>query len=432
MDTHETAESVAAPFDGAIEPGSKSPRRAFHPTVMMLTYLFPPSFAGGTRQAIELAKGLRREGVETIFLGANFLNAPPQGIHEGFQVYRFSTWRGPRLQYLIYALKVCVHLFRRRKTYDLALLHSTRPFTFLVLWLLKVLNKPALMTLTLIGNDDPASLRKKSFLWKLEARAMRRFDKIICKSSAIRDICLKELLPLEKLAAIPNGTELRRFRPAHDRQEGAALRREMSIAENAFVVMFVGRISRRKGCDVLLHAWEQVIPQMPDGLLVLIGPKNSVEGDEFQNYIQEVSAHAAERRVIFCGELEHTKVADFMRLADCFVFPSQREGLPNSVIEAMACGLPVMCANIPGVTSDLIEHERDGLIFEPHSASELAALILALKHDPLLRKRLGENATQKARAVFSIDVVAAQHRQLYSELVRTRTSLKKMKSTPWN
>ena len=419
MHAHETVESLAAaPFDGAIERGLKVQRRDFHPTVAMLTYLFPPSFAGGTRQAIELAKGLRREGVETIFLGANFLNAPPQEIHEGFQVYRFSTWRGPRLQYLIYALKVCAHLIRRRKEYDLALLHSTRPFTFIVLRVLKLLNKPALISLTLIGNDDPASLRKKSFLWKLEAKAMRRFDKIICKSTAIRDICLKELLPQEKLAAIPNGTELRRFRPAHDREEVAALRREWSIPESAFVVLFVGRISRRKGCDVLLHAWELVVQKIPDAWLVLIGPENLAESDAFQNSVREVRAHAAERRVIFCGEAEHAQVASFMRLADCFAFPSHREGLPNSVIEAMATGLPVICANIPGVTSDLIEHQRDGLIFRPRSSYELAAFILTLKHDSQLRRRLGENAAKKARAVFSIDVVAAQHRRLYAEMLQ--------------
>lgn len=385
----------------------------------MLTYLFPPSFSGGTRQAIELAKGLRQQGVNSIFLGANFSNAPAHDQLDGFVVHRLRTAAGPRLRYLVFALKACVFLLRRRQEYDLALLHSTRPFTFLILIALKCLRKPALVTLTLIGNDDPAALRRKSFLWKIESKALPRFARIVCKSSALQNICVEEKIAPAKLAAIPNGADLSLFQPAHNAAEKNALRAELGLP-NKFVAVFVGRIGARKGCDLLFAAWEEIIAREREVLLLLLGPYDeqvSTEITVFQQRLQNYLAHAEEHRMQFVGARAHGEVARYLRAADCFVFPSQREGLPNVVIEAMASGLPVIASHIPGVTTDLIEHEENGVLLQSRSPQELRDAVLKLKQDERLRQRLGERATEKARAKFDLKVVAQQHRRLYASLL---------------
>lgn len=392
-------------------------------TIVMLTFLFPPSFSGGTRQAIELAKGLRRQGWDCIFLGANLQEALPHEDFDGFEVFRFKTPARGRRQYLIYALQVCRFLWQRRASYHLVLLHSTRPFTFLVLALLKWLKKPALVTLTLIGNDDPAALRKKSFLWKLEGLALKQCDRIVCKSSAIRQICVEEKISPARIAAIPNGADLRKFRPARHRQEKDELRQEFGIAPHAFVIAFAGRIGARKGCDLLFDAWEGLRAHIPNGLLLLIGPyhggsPSTPEPEQFGGKLQDALAHQNERRLRFAGEVDHARLARYLRLSDCFVFPSQREGLPNSVIEAMASGLPVICSDIPGVTADLIEHGVNGLILKTRHPADLAALIRQIYEDDCLREKLGNNALESSQSRFSIDVVAARHAALYRELLQ--------------
>ena len=389
----------------------------------MLTFLFPPSFSGGTRQAFELAKGLRQQGVTSIFVGANLQRALPHEEIDGFKVYRFTTGKGPRLQYLIYALKVCRFLFSQRQAYDLVLLHSTRPFTFLVLALLKLLRKRIFISLTLIGNDDPAALRQKSFLWKIEGWALKRFDRIVCKSSALHQICAAEKIPEAKLAAIPNGADLQKFRPARSWQEKEELRRKFGISPQAFVVAFVGRVSTRKGCDLLFEAWEHAGPDIEDGVLLLVGPYHDHlpsprESVHFHEHLQRALARQQELRLRFAGQVDHARLALYLRLADCLVFPSQREGLPNSVIEAMASGLPVICSEIPGVTTDLIAHGNNGLILRTRAAQDFAALILQLYRDQRLRAQLGGRAAQKAQSRFAIGAVARQHAMLYRELLK--------------
>jgi glycosyltransferase involved in cell wall biosynthesis len=290
----------------------------------------------------------------------------------------------------------------------------------------------------LIGNDDPFSLRKKSLLWKIEGKALPRCDRIICKSSAIKNICLSENISPHKLAAIPNGTDLKRFLPASDPGEVERMRRELALPENAFVVTFVGRIGARKGCDLLFEAWEEVIKHTPDGLLLLIGPYRedeaaTTESSAFRRRVQSYLEHQRERRVVFLGEARHEQVAQYLRLSDCFVFPSQREGLPNGVIEAMASGLAVICSDIPGVTTDLIEHGVDGLLLKTRNPQELAEMIMKLRKNESLRRRLAANAAQKARSKFSIDVVAEQHRQMYHELLREKNAGRNQgKGTRWN
>jgi len=389
----------------------------------MLTFIFPPSFAGGTRQAFELAKGLRQQGVNSIFLGANLRQALPHEQLEGFPVYRFATAQGARLQYLVYALRVCRFLLQQRQSYELVLLHSTRPFNFLVLALLKLLGKRALLSLTLIGNDDPRSLRQKSFLWKIEGRMLKYFDRVVCKSSALHQICVTEKIPTAKLAAIPNGADLQKFRPARARHEKEALRREFDLPPEAFVLAFTGRLSTRKGSDLLLDAWEQVRPLVPDGLLLLLGPYqgNASSGTETEHFREQLRCALAEqhaRCLRFTGELDHARLALYLRSSDAFVFPSQREGLPNSVIEAMASGLPVICSEIPGVTTDLVKHGVTGLILKSREASDLAGLILQFYRNRRRCIRLGAQAAKTAQNRFSIEVVARQHATLYRELLK--------------
>ncbi len=391
--------------------------------MVMLTYLFPPSFSGGTRQALELAKGLQRQGINSIFLGANLRRALPHEQMDGFCIHRFTTSKGPRLQYLIYALKVCRFLCLRRRSYDLVLLHSTRPFTFLVLALLKLLGKRVLISLTLIGNDDPRALRHKSFLWRIEGRMLAQFDRIICKSSALESICAEAKLPAAKLATIPNGIDQRKFRPARSWEEKQRLRQEFGISPQAFVLAFTGRLSTRKGCDLLFDAWDHLSAHIPNGLLLLLGPYGgsppfTSESGPFLEQLQRALAHQHERRLCFTGEVDHARLARYLRLSDCFVFPSQREGLPNSVIEAMGSGLPVICSEIPGVTTDLIDHGKNGLILRTRAAQDLAALILQLYSDHRLRRKMGAQAAQKSRTRFSMEAIARRHAMLYRELLK--------------
>jgi glycosyltransferase involved in cell wall biosynthesis len=113
-------------------------------------------------------------------------------------------------------------------------------------------------------------------------------------------------------------------------------------------------------------------------------------------------------------------VSELYAAADAFVLPSVSEGLSNSLLEAMASGLAIVATRIEGVTTDAIEEGESGLLVPPDDPTALAPRLELLAGDAALRRRLGAAARKRAEAAFAIERVAAQHLELYRELVAGR------------
>jgi glycosyltransferase involved in cell wall biosynthesis len=398
---------------------------AGHLRVVMVAYQFPPMFAGGARHALELARALRAHGrVESFFIVANLRSSPRSEMYEGFPVYRYTPFGPSRIRYLTFALQVCRKLLAEKNSIDLVHLHSTRPFFFLILALARLLKKPIVQCPTLLGHDDPMSLGKKSFLWRVEGWSYRRYGKIICKSTGVKESCLQAGLPESLLVLIPGAVPCAEadspFRPVHDAKEIHETRKSLGLPLDAFIATFVGNIQERKGSDMLFDAWEYLLKagRLP-GHLLMVGPYPD-DTDGFGARMKPVLEKAREYQIIFTGQVSYAEVPNYLRASDCFVFPSKREGLSKAVIEAMACGLPVICTRIPGVTDDMIDDGEDGVIVADRDPVELARAILKIKEDGALRKKLSANAIEKVRRKFSIADVAGRHLALYRELLEGR------------
>jgi glycosyltransferase involved in cell wall biosynthesis len=393
--------------------------------VVMVTYQFPPMLAGGARHALELARALKNDAIETFFIGANLTGSPRNETFEGFRVHRFTP-RGPgRIRYLTYALQVCRKLSAERSSFDLVHLHSIRPFYFLIVALMKILHKPIVLSPTLIGHDDPMSLRSKPFLWQVEGHLYRYYDRIVCKSTAMRASCEQAGLPPPVVTsitgAIPCATPESPFRPAAGPEEVRDTRHDLRLPADSFLVSFVGRLQPRKGTDLLLAAWDELLKERRfSGHLVLVGPYDSEGSGRFQAVLGSTLSHAAEKRIIFVGPVDYRDVPRYLRASDCFVFPSERESLGKAVIEAMACGVPVICTRIPGVTEDIIDEGVDGIILDKRDPLQLAAAIFKLKQDAALRRTLSLNALDKVRQKFSLADVSWRHVELYRDLLNRR------------
>jgi glycosyltransferase involved in cell wall biosynthesis len=393
--------------------------------IAMVAYQFPPMFAGGARHALELARALGPHGVESFFLVANLTHSAPEEIYEDFPVYRFTP-RGPsRIRYLTFALQVCKRLFVERNSCDVIHLHSTRPFYFLILVLAKALKKPIVLSPTLMGHDDPMTLKRKPFLWQVEGRTYRFYGKIICKSAAVRESCATAKIPASLIASIPGAVPASAadspFRPARDHEEIRRTRADLGLPADGFLVTFVGHIQERKGCDLLFDAWNEILRHQGfSGNLLLVGPYNGEGHGPFAAKLRATLQAGAEKRIIFTGQVPYADVPRYLRASDCFVFASKREGLSKAVIEAMACGLPAICTRIPGVTEDMIDDGEDGIILDRRDAAELARAILRLHDDASLRRKLAANAVDKVRRKFSLTDVTRRHLELYRELLARR------------
>ncbi len=211
----------------------------------------------------------------------------------------------------------------------------------------------------------------------------------------------------ERIARIPNGIDLQRFRPANA-DERAGLREQLSIPRSATVVMFAGRLSRAKGIVRLLEAWPDIIGRHPDLHLVIVGSGAGSFDDcepELSRFIRERGLQAS---VTMTGATD--RVQDYLRAADVFVFPSFYEGFGLGIIEALACGLVVAVTPV-GVAGELIQHRVNGFLFKADDSTAIVEVI-----DEVVAGKAGwPELRERARAAvapFDLETIVGQYAQL--------------------
>ena len=120
-------------------------------------------------------------------------------------------------------------------------------------------------------------------------------------------------------------------------------------------------------------------------------------------------------KVTFVGWVDD--VSDYLRTADIFVLPSLQEGLPNSLLEAMACGLPVVATRIGGVV-DIVKDGENGILVEPGDPKGMAEGIVRLFKDQEFARKIARNAFQTIKNSYSIDSIVPRYIELYRQLLR--------------
>ena len=245
---------------------------------------------------------------------------------------------------------------------------------------------------------------KRGFVWDavqevyLRTVAKSLFEKVVAV------ICLTEhdavnvggiIGGYEKIYTIPNGVDSEFFRP--------------SPLKDPNLITWVGRLVPEKGLVYLLRAMRDIVKEFPDVKLVVIG------GGPLENkLINLMDKLDLGGNVRFVGSVGRAEVAEFLSRSSVFVFPSLREGLPLSVLEAMACGVPVVGSDIPGVNS-LVKHGYNGLLVPPKDSRLLAKAVLTLLRDDELRWVMGINARRIIVDEYSWDKVIQKLEGVYRD-----------------
>jgi len=190
-------------------------------------------------------------------------------------------------------------------------------------------------------------------------------QRLIVLSQAFRDLLEREYrLRPERVRVIPGGVDLRRFKPAASREEA---RRELGWPLDRPIVATVRRLEKTKGVDNLIDAIGEVRRTIPDVLLVVAGSGSLAR--EFERRVEE---GGLERWVRFAGYVPDDRLARLYRAADWFVVPSVAyEGFGLVVIEALACGTPVLVTPVGGMP-EIVDQLSPGLVMRGHRAADLA------------------------------------------------------------
>jgi glycosyltransferase involved in cell wall biosynthesis len=248
-------------------------------------------------------------------------------------------------------------------------------------------------------------LRHRWVLAAALARVRKQAEMVIVPSSAVAEDVVHYLhVERERITVIPMGCAPR-FQPREEPSRATALRRRYDLPER--YILFVGTLEPRKNVKTLLQAFARVIAEKPqDGLHLVIAGGGGWGGE---NHLATVEALRIHDYVRFTGFVEDDDLPDLYRGALLFVYPSLYEGFGLPVVEAMACGTPVItsnCTSLPEVAGDA------ALLVDSTQVEALAAAISSVMTDGELRQALRVKGLARAHA-FSWEAVAQQTLAIY-------------------
>jgi glycosyltransferase involved in cell wall biosynthesis len=371
--------------------------------IVQVSPFFHPHAGGVESHVRSLAREFAREGHDVTVVTSRYdPHLPAEERMEGYRVLRtrtlgvafntpFDVWTGSAIRGL---------------DADVFHLHYPPPLTsYFATRKLQRRNIPVCLTyhcdlyLAGITGRILAGLYQRVFV----PPTLRRVDRIVVhtRSYGVTSAVLRG----RDLAIIPSVVDLDWFRPGLDAEP---LRGELRL-EGKRILAFTGRLVPHKGVDVILQA----LSELPDDVVLLVVGA----GPRLPSLVGLARRLGVAERVRFCPSVSDDDLPRYLALADIFVFPSQSrlEGFGLAVAEAMAVGLPVVIADMPGVR-EVIEPGHEGLLAEPLLAGDLASKIRTLLDNPSLARSMGAAGRRRAEERYGLATVAGQLLSLYADL----------------
>ena len=271
----------------------------------------------------------------------------------------------------------------------------------------KITGRPFLLSAPAFGSKQPEwpSLAK-SLLLVFERFSLNSADRIfLFTPQDIHDALKRYKLDRRKIDLLGNATDVKRFESAD-----VAHRTEVGLQERSTskIVMFVGRLTKSKGLDVLMEAFRNLADRN-DAVLVLVG-----DGPERLALAEKARAKQIENRVFFVGK--RTDVERLLGLADVFVLPSLYEGFPITLLEAMAARRAIVATRV-GAVPVIVKNSVNGVLVSPGNPDELSHAIGFLLRDEGARLKLSEQAHKTVQEKYSWSSVGEKVRNAYFFLV---------------
>lgn len=275
---------------------------------------------------------------------------------------------------ILYFLSIllCVRRLRRQFPFDLIDAHFAYPDGMAACLLARVFRCPVVVTIR--GTLLPLSrhrLRRVQAAWTL-----RKATRIFSVSESLKQLAVSLGAQTEKIRVIPNGVDTETFHP----RSRADARAELGLPAGRPVVVSVGSLCLRKGHQRVIEALPEVVRRHPDVLYVVVGGPD-LEGNTGPRLAQQTRDLGLARNVRLGGARPHAEIPLWLAAADIFCLATSNEGRANVIMEALACGIPVVTTRVGG-NAEVVEEGRNGLLVPLDDTRALGrALIAAIDTD---------------------------------------------------
>ena len=366
--------------------------------IALLSEKYTPDIGGLAISTERLARLLASAGhhVRVFCPGSNLLPSEKRTLtHSGVSVTRFGAHK--RLDDTLVDWFELIIAEHKREPFDLLHAYFLTQAGFVATYAGKYLNMPSVVSIR--GNDieraafDPSKFSHTIYALQNASAVTTNARELVKKAKAFVE---------REIILIPNGVDISLFKPM---EKNLALADALGIGHapaaiplnNVPVVGFVGELREKKGLKTLLSAYAQVNKKRPTALLIV----GEVRAGEDRQAFDEFRLSNPDSRIIVTGCISPSDLPAYYSLIDVFVHPSLRDGMPNAVLEAMACGKAVVVTPVGGVL-DVVKGRENGSIVPANDAESLSKAIIELLSDESLRCRLGISARETIQKEFTV------------------------------
>ena len=378
---------------------------------------FLPTLGGTSRQAANLARALGARGFEVIVLTQHIDPSWPQTeMIDGIRVVRLGPSARTGIAMKRFVINVAVWTLARRGS--ITIFHAIMYPDLAVASTAVGLGNVTVHTWAGLGDaTDTLSQGAPSWLKRalaaLRRRALRPVHHIVLTPAIEQE--LFDVGCHNNISVIPTPVDTTRFTPPAPEQRAAA-RRALGVGPDTIVFVFAGHLRQLKRVDALIDAFKLVVDQLQAESasarvrLFIAGDSRGSLDDQTAALHQQVSRLGLSNDCTFLGAV--SDIVPLLHAADAMVLPSDREGLSNSLLEALSCAVP--CIAPPSAGGDQVLTEHSGIVPRDNTPTELAAAMLQIT-DPVVRDRLRAGARPTALA-YDVEHIIIQHVWCYANI----------------
>jgi glycosyltransferase involved in cell wall biosynthesis len=391
--------------------------------ICIFTETYYPVVGGGETQAQLLAEGLIADGHSAIILTRRSDRALKKVERVGpVMVYRLAPVGKGQLKKWGLVFSSIPALITLRKQYDIIFVSGFRIIGITAVLISRLLHKKCVLKADSQGEmageffynglkkfgGSPTSVPFKVFIY-LRNYLLRKADAFSAISEEIAiELVSNKVIP-QKIHQIPNAVDTRRFFPVSPEQK-SELRRKLDLPQAATIVIYTGRLVSYKGLPLLLEVWKELQLQHKHIRLLLLGSG----GLDIHNCEAELRAYVKSNglggSVFFTGNVHN--VPEYLQASDIFAFPTENEAFGSSLIEAMACALPVVTTPV-GAIKTIVTDYQNGIIVHPGDFQQLFRAFDRLISEPALASRFGRAACETAQSNYSAEAVMEKYLSLF-------------------
>lgn len=379
---------------------------------------YPPEtgWGGIGTYTYNLAHGLTKLGHE-VYVISSSLSDSREYMDENVHVYRIKTFKTGILGAIYYSLNVLKKIMELIKGHNINVIEASALFgESLGFSFTKI--KPlvtSLHTPSFIYNQLMNQTGLKAWRWQqLEKFSLMRADRIISSTKVNAElICKYYKMDRSKIRVVPHGINPKKYHRVKSN-----LREKSNLVDNK-IVLFVGRLERRKGVHILVDSIPQVVKRIPNAYFIFVGrdTKTAPSGRSFKEYIYEKTReNGCLDHIRMVGHVSERELVEHYSLCDVFVAPSLYESFGLVYLEAMACSKPVIGTSVGGIP-EVIANKKTGILVPPGDNKALGEAIINLLADDPKREQMGLNARREVEKSFTDVSMAEKTLEVFRELI---------------